>query len=266
MNIKFDRFPGGRVKALTLSYDDGRVHDRRLVETMNRYGLKGTFHLNSGLFGNEGYLTAEEVSDLFAGHEISAHTVTHPFLTMTPTEEIATEILNDRSALEALAGYPVRGMSYPFGNYDDRVVNLLPAYGIEYSRTVNSHGQFSLPGNLLTWHPTCHHQNMLKYGKTFVELKDRFSSMRLLYVWGHSYEFEENSNWDELEAFGELAGGRDEIWYATNIEIVDYLTALRMLRLSVSRETIYNPSALEVWISADGDALPIPAGSLVELA
>lgn len=38
--IQFDRYPGGVMKALTLSYDDGVVHDRRLVEICNRYGLR----------------------------------------------------------------------------------------------------------------------------------------------------------------------------------------------------------------------------------
>ena len=42
-------FPGGRHKVLTMSFDDGRVEDRRLVELFNRYGVRGTFNLNAGL-------------------------------------------------------------------------------------------------------------------------------------------------------------------------------------------------------------------------
>ena len=44
-------FPGGKHKVLTMSYDDGQIHDRRLIEIFNKYGIKGTFHLNSGLMG-----------------------------------------------------------------------------------------------------------------------------------------------------------------------------------------------------------------------
>ena len=40
-------FPEGKFKALTFSYDDGNVADRRLVEIFNRYGMKGTFNLCS---------------------------------------------------------------------------------------------------------------------------------------------------------------------------------------------------------------------------
>ena len=41
-------FPGGKHKVLTMSYDDGRDSDVRLVGIFNQYGIKGTFHLNSG--------------------------------------------------------------------------------------------------------------------------------------------------------------------------------------------------------------------------
>lgn len=49
MNRVYCCYPGGKFKALTMSYDDGQIHDRRLVEIFNRHGIKGTFHLNSGL-------------------------------------------------------------------------------------------------------------------------------------------------------------------------------------------------------------------------
>ena len=39
-------FPGGRTKALTFSYDDGVIADRRLIEIFRENGLKGTFNLN----------------------------------------------------------------------------------------------------------------------------------------------------------------------------------------------------------------------------
>lgn len=44
-------------------------------------------------------------------------------------------------------------------------------------------------------------------------------------MWGHSYEFENNNNWDILKNFCKTAGGREDIWYATNIEICDYISA-----------------------------------------
>ncbi|MFD0716637.1 polysaccharide deacetylase family protein [Paenibacillus sp. GCM10027626] len=264
MNIKLNAFPGGVTRALTLSYDDGRDHDRRLVEIMNRYHIKGSFHLNSGFFGRDGYITAEEVSALFAEHEISAHTCTHPFLETIPEIGVIKQIVDDRAALEQLANYPVRGMSYPNGTYNEKVIGLLPALGIEYARTVQSHGKFTLPDNWLEWHPTCHHNDMLRVGEQFLQ-PQRYDHMQLLYVWGHSYEFHNDNNWETIEQFCQMIGGRNDIWYATNIEIVDYINAMRQLRFSAAQTIVYNPSSLDIWISADGVMRKIGAGQTVNL-
>ncbi|MDQ6419620.1 polysaccharide deacetylase family protein [Paenibacillus sp. LHD-117] len=264
-HIRFDRFPGGHAKAAAFSFDDGREHDRRLVAMMNRHGLRGTFHLNSGFFGRDGYIRSEEVAELYAGHEISAHTVTHPFLEQSPSDQVAEEILSDRRALESLAGYPVRGMSYPFGTYDDRVVGMLPSLGIEYARTVKSHGGFVMPEDPLRWHPTCHHKEMVEAAERFLGSKPRFSRMELLFVWGHSYEFENDGNWELVDRVGELLGAREDVWHATMAEIVAYRKALGELRFSVDRSFVHNPSSLTIWFSVDGDAVCADSGATVKL-
>jgi len=46
--INYACYPDGKRFAATMSYDDGHFHDRRLVDLFNKYGIKGTFHLNSG--------------------------------------------------------------------------------------------------------------------------------------------------------------------------------------------------------------------------
>lgn len=263
MRIRYDLFPGGKSKALTFSFDDGRDHDRRLVELFNRYGFRGTFHLNSGHLGNSGYITAEEAATLYAGHEISAHTVRHPFLEQSPPDRIVMEIMEDRLALEALAGYPVRGMSYPFGTWNEQVVAMLPTLGIEYARTTRSTGQFGMPGNFLLWSPSCHHKQMVELGQQLIDHQPRHSRMALLYVWGHSYEFENDNNWELVERLGELIGGRNDIWYATNAEIVSYKQTLDRLRFSASGRIVHNPSAQPAWISLEGEAVEIPGGQTV---
>ncbi|MEK8131216.1 polysaccharide deacetylase family protein [Paenibacillus filicis] len=265
MNIRYDRFPGGRTKAITLSYDDGREEDRQLVATMNEYGLKGAFHLNSGLLDRPGYLRADEIRTLFAGQEVSAHTATHPFLDITPPERVVMEIMEDRDTLERLVGYPVRGMSYPFGSWNDQVVSALPGLGIEYARTTNATKSFQLPADFSLWHPTCHHHDMLEYGERLLNHNPWNNRMALLYVWGHSYEFEKDQHWSKLEQFGQLVGGRSDIWYATNAEIVAYMKAVRELRLSVSGRIVHNPSALSVWIQVDDTTIELRSGEIREV-
>ena len=122
--VRFDCWKDGKKRALTMSYDDGVFQDRRLVEIFNKYGIRGSFHLNSGLLGEESGRTvsATEIATLYAGHEVSAHSLTHPFLERVSTAEVVHETLEDRRRLEAACGYPVRGMSYPMGTYNDSVV------------------------------------------------------------------------------------------------------------------------------------------------
>ncbi|RYX82239.1 polysaccharide deacetylase [bacterium] len=264
-SVRTTLFPGAKHKAVTLSYDDGTIHDRRLVEIFNLYGLRGTFHLNSGFLGNQNYINADEVAPLFAGHEVSAHSVTHPHLETLPPEAMAHELLEDRRTLESLVGYAVRGMSYPFGSYDTRVLTALPHYGIEYARTTQSHGGFQLPDDFLRWHPTCHHAHDLeKKTETFLASPAK-NRLQLLYVWGHSYEFDRNSNWELIENFGkQIAAARDDVWLATNIEIKDYCDALRRLRTSVSGDIVHNLSHLTLWVSIDGEPREIAPGQTLK--
>ncbi len=263
--IRLDRFPKGVHKAVVLSFDDGRTQDRRFVDLLNKYKLKGTFHLNSGFFGKEGYITAEEVSKLYTGHEISAHTAHHPFLEQSPLDQITEEILSDRIALEQLAGYPVRGMSYPFGTYNDAVVQILPAVGIEYSRTVASHGGFHMPEDFLRWHPTCHHHHMVATAQQFMASIQRNSRMEMLFIWGHSYEFDHDNNWHLVDEVGEVLQAGEQIWSASMSDIVAYTRAVQGLRFSADRTMVQNPAATDVWLSVDGEAVHVLAGQQLRL-
>ncbi len=251
-------YPQGKKKALTFSYDDGQIHDRRLVEIFNKYNMKATFHINSGILGVDGFITKEEIGNLFKGHEVSCHSVTHPYLTKLSKEQIVEEIREDRRELENIVGYPVRGMSYPFGEYDSSIVNALDVLGIEYSRTVNATGGFFMPANFLEWHPTCHHNaGIIDKLKDFKK-PTPWLKLPLFYIWGHSFEFARENNWEVIEDFCREAADDPTVWYATNIEIKDYICALKGLIFSVDQTMVYNPSCVPVWLSKDG-------GSAVEL-
>ena len=263
--IRFECFPEGKSKALTMSYDDGRTHDRQLIEIFNKYGIKGTFHLNSGNFDKENYVTTDEVASLYAGHEVSCHMLTHPFPDRIPDIEIIHETLEDRKRLEAACGYIVRGMSYPFGKYNDNVINILRSCGIEYSRTTGF-GNVVPPDDFMRWNPTCHHSADI-FSKFDEFVSYRWNPLGVFYVWGHSYEFPQvEGAWERIEEFCKRASEHaDDIWFATNIEIYDYLTALRQLRFSVDKKMVYNPTAIDLWISVDWTPVKIGAGQKVVL-
>ena len=144
-------YPGGLAKAITFSYDDGQVYDRRLIEIFNQAGFKGTFHLNSGNLDKDGYVQKAELPTLYAEHEIACHGVTHRHPRQMNQTEWLREVWQDRLTLEELTGGIVQGMSYAFGEYYPEQVEALCAMGIQYSRTVESTGSFALPQELLRW-------------------------------------------------------------------------------------------------------------------
>jgi len=273
-------FPGGRGKALTLSYDDGVGQDIRLMDILRSHGMKATFNLDSGLLGDGGVrsdgvevrrLQADEVREQYKGFEIAVHGYTHPIMTLMPKDMVAREAAKDREELEKLAGYPVRGMAYPYGAYHQDLISQLRELGIVYARTVCSTGEFRLPDDFMQWHPTCHHND----GR-LDELCGRFlaenslNPHKVFYLWGHSYEFDADKNWDVMERFCDRMAGHEDIWYATNIEIFDYIEASKRLVSSCDGRILYNPSAVDVWVTKNrslrtpGEKLCIPAGKVVD--
>jgi hypothetical protein len=266
--IAFTHFPGGKPKALTFSYDDGNERDRRLAALFNKYGLKGTFHLNSSLLDKPERVTAAELKTLFAGHEVSAHGVFHSFLDHQPDTQIAAELREDCLALERCVGYPVRGMSYPYGNHNDRVVRVLGQAGIRYARTVKATKAFTLPEDFLRWHPTCHHRDLTPELVMRFLKSDRGALRRgllLFYIWGHSFEFKTDEDWTKMEEFCRGLAGQPDVWYATNIEIYDYITALHRLEFSADHSLVFNPSALEVWFTVDDAVVNVGPGATLQI-
>ena len=270
----FLRFPGGLSRALTLSYDDGVDNDRRLIALMRQYGLKGTFNLNSGLYAAEDKvyppeayhrrMTRRACLETYAGSdiEVAVHGLTHPFLDHLPVTACLREILEDRENLEADFGGIVQGMAYPFGTFNDNVVDCLRLSGIVYARTTIPSEKFELPADWLRLKPTCHHKHPRLQELTEQFLAgDIFGRPSLFYLWGHSYEFERDNNWEVIEDFAKRVGGRDDVWYATNIEVYRYVQAYQQLRFSADGRTVENPSAQDVWFhSSAAGTVCVPAG------
>lgn len=270
-------FPGGKKKALTFSYDDAVTQDAQLVRLMNRYGMKGTFNINTGLLGTEktytrdgktvsqNRLEREAIHAVYTGHELAVHGLTHLDLALAGNAAAAYEIMADRKNLEDLTHTPVRGMAYPFGTWNEALVNLLRSCGTAYSRTTKSTGAFTIPEEFLTWNPTCHHadEQLFVLAERFFEPEQKYSGPRLFYVWGHSYEFDLREDWERMELFLEQMSGREEIWYASNIEICDYVKASRHLQYSADGRYIHNPTALDIWLFVNQAPHICPSGQTI---
>ena len=257
-------YPDGKPKALTFSYDDGEHYDRRLVGIFNEYGLKGTFHLNSGNLGKQTpgniYVDPDEITSLYEGHEVACHGVHHKNMPRIPLSVVTRELYEDRIALEKYTGKIVQGFSYPFGNYTPELIEALKAVGLKYARTVEATHGFFPPGDFMMWHPTCHHyEDLIEDGKRFLDVPD-YIELPLMYVWGHSFEFGRANDWTVIEEFAKMMSGKSDIWYATNMEIYDYLTAIRALEYSADESKVHNPSAISVWYEHNGQICKIGSG------
>lgn len=228
-------FKGNKMKAVTFSFDDGVTQDRRLMELFDRYGLKCTFNLNSELLGREGTLVREgvevshirfapdELSEVYKGHEVAVHTLTHPTLpTVEDDNEVIRQVETDRENLTALMGYEVTGMAYPGGgvNFDERVADLIRNNtGVKYARTTKETYGFLMPTDMFMLHPTVKFTDIDRMNA----LADEFIALKpdrpaLFYIWGHSYELDIHDTWAEFEEFMKKISHRDDIFYGTNEE------------------------------------------------
>ena len=268
----------GKSKVLTLSYDDGVVQDIRLIQILDRHGIKGTFNINSGMYLPEdtqrerydGRMKLSEAQVLFndSPHEVAIHSLTHPFLETLKKPQVLVEILEDRKNIESQYDTLARGMAYPQGTYSEMVLDALEDCGICYSRTTKATERFEFPTNWLTLHPTCHHKNpnLMELARKFVEEKPRRVTQNwMFYIWGHSNEFDRDNNWNIIEEFAAYTGGKDDIWYATNIEIYDYVKAYEALRVSVDERIIQNPTNIDVWFYHKGETHCVRAGEMLRL-
>ena len=283
MRYRFIRFPEGRAKALTLSYDDGCPEDIRFADLLADYGIKCTFNFNTNASRGEKALATEVVNEhiLGKGHEIAVHGAFHRALGMTRPIEGIRDVVDCRIELENRYGRIIRGMAYPDsgvtkflnGASYDSVKNYLSELDIAYSRTLGGdNDKFEMPTDWHAWMPTAHHTNpdIFEYIDKFLEIDiDNAKSVgrrpRLFYLWGHSYEFERQNNWELIEAICQKLANREDIWYATNIEFYEYVTAYHSLIYSADGTLVYNPTLIKVWFDVDGVLYTIEPGETIKI-
>lgn len=282
MKHQFLRFPQGKNKAVTFSYDDGCRDDIRLIEIMNRYGIKGTFNIcnaNIAARADEWTMTQEEikVNILDAGHEIAVHGNEHRAPGKLRPIEGIKEVLNCRLGLEEKFGVFVRGMAYPnsgireiFSYTDYETIRVyLQNMDIVYARSLKQdNSQFALPTDFYQWIPTAHHNNpeLFSYIEKFHAPLPKYypaRNSRLFYLWGHSFEFADQNNWALAEKICAALGQREDTWYATNMEIYEYCHAYDQLIYTADGNKCFNPTLVDLWVEVDETVYRIPSGKTI---
>ena len=225
-------------KAFTLSFDDGVLQDKKLIKILDKYNAKCTFNINYGRLGliskttnidlpivDYSVVKKDELKQVYKNHEVGGHGLNHPHLIDLSLDEIKYEINEDKKCLEELIGNKINIFAYPYGEYNGEIINVLKDAGYIGARTVNSTYSFDVPKDFLELNPTCHYNDsrLIDLAKEFVE-KDN-NEYSLFYVWGHSYELDQYNNYEVIEnLLSFLSKYKDDIWFATNSEIIDEIS------------------------------------------
>lgn len=272
------RFPGGRKKAFTISYDDNITQDERLIRKMEQYHIKGTFNIIPGWFSKEDAVFPEgetyiNVTEKKAGTlydnpfvEVANHGYDHQKSTTLPPMQLMEDIIKCRHKLENMYDRIITGYAYPYGLYNEMLIQILKNAGISYARTVESTYEFHLPEDWLILNPTCHHAE-----PELMELAEKFlndtvaDDSYLFYVWGHTFEFDEQDNWHIVDDLFEKVANKEDIWYATNGEICNYHKKYQQLIFSQNGKKIYNPTDTTIWMEIDEAEMSIKSGETIEL-
>ena len=119
----------------------GVTGSRRPSRCWNGSRVRGTFFVCPGLFGarhpdvsgEEGALLAEPEARALheAGMELGSHSLSHPDLRKLSDDELGVELRDSKESVEAITGEACRLLAYPYGLYDERVLQAVGAAGYE---------------------------------------------------------------------------------------------------------------------------------------
>ena len=101
-----------------------------------------------------------------------------------------------------------------------------------------------MPSDWYLLNPTCDHNcpRLFELCDEFLENNPIFNQCYLFYVYGHANELDVDNRWERIEEFFKKVSNHDDVWYATNVEIYDYINAFKQLEMSVDSKYLYNPT------------------------
>lgn len=261
-------FPEGKRKAFNISYDDGVLQDIRLVELLNRYGLKGTFNLNSGMMkigfrwkhktGQEIVRLPEQTAaGLYIGHEVASHTLDHPYMNDLTEAQILHQMTQDKKNLEELFGRGVYGFAVPFLYYSDLIAQCARQAGFEYARISEEGNTFAAPEDFYRWRGGKFH-----WSEDLEEFVDSFLAtnreLAICQIVGHSYDLDTDCMWERMERIFRDISLAEDVLPMTHLEIVRYLRAMENAR--IEGNTIKNNSQASLWFCVDGRTVRLYPG------
>jgi len=270
-------YPGGKLKALTFSFDDGKKGEEVLVSKFNQYGMKATFNIVGSRAdgGDTKYsVQKENLASFYAGHELANHSYTHshdknnPYTSIDQFEE---ELLKADAVIKEAIGESAVGYVYDNGyipeDLKDQIANVFKENGYVYGRDNSYSESFKipevseLPFLVMTASISSYsYEKMSALADDYLALDS--NEMTLFSIWGHNHDFNEANGWDSSytlwnDFLAKLAN-KSDIWYATNKDVYSYIAA--MDKLTFTDDAIYNSSDINLWCLVGGNPVEIPAG------
>ena len=262
------RYPGGKRKAFNITYDDGVKQDVRFVALLNRYGIKGTFNLNSVLMRQEfawthpcgmevRRLSEEAVRHLYEGHEIASHTLTHPYMHDLPQWELERQLGQDRLNLETHFGREVRGFAVPFDYYSEEIARCAESCGFEYARMSEFSESYAPCTDWYHWKTGFYHvmPGLTDFVAGFLNTDQELAVCQIV---GHSYDLDAENLWGTMELICAAVSSRDDVWMCTNLELVRYLKA--MVKFDGT-----NRSDQMLWFEVNGETVRLQPGETLNI-
>jgi len=205
------------MKYFILSIDDGTIYDEKVIAILNRHGIKGTFNLNSGLddfvWYDEGRpvkrLPLPQSVELYEGHEVASHSLTHPHLTCCNDDHVGYEVGVDKENLERIFHRPITSFAFPFEDFDDRVINRIKAIGGFHAIRVSEEDpSFRFPVD--PFHIKITSLNIHQAIDLFPHFLEDENAELFVFV-SHGYDFEFGNSYDQLEKLCQMVQDSDVI-------------------------------------------------------
>ena len=193
-------------KIFLISFDDGTIWDRRFVELLNKYHMKATFNLNSGLedfvwqYEDRFPIRRQVLTDtinLYKGHEVASHSLHHHWLNTLTPPQLSREVGDDCAAIKKLFCLQEIGFGVPFTACSEREVNIIRKY-VRYIRLSEFSDSFAPPKD--PYHIPIHAlYNQPDIRERIAQFAESDLPLSLFVMAGHSYELEVLDHWEYME-------------------------------------------------------------------
>jgi hypothetical protein len=212
---------------IAFSWDDGAVEDLKLMDLSLKYKVPGMFFIPA-TNPERRVLSSENIKKIDSNSfEIGAHTYSHKYLSKLPLNEAQQEIVSGKDYLMQLLGKEVDHFCFPGGKYNSELINMTRRY-FSSARTADTGALIEKDSFLIR--PAIHFYDRGKLSllynsvknmslicpaivknifedryfdllKKIIESLNNYEGTHRMIVWGHSWEIEQFSLWDDLDDF-----------------------------------------------------------------